>query len=100
MFRILVGERGELNREGIVAIAQLEMVAGKDGGIGNEIATRMRTSVDRLSVDGKGGKLYSSLPLSLDDILRTEPGNATRATKEDSSLVGSERGTIAELVAL
>ena len=53
MFGILVGQRGETDSKGVVVITQLEMVAGHDGRIGDDIVARTTLLDNLLATDGK-----------------------------------------------
>ena len=85
VLRILIGERGELDRERIVMVAQFEVVTGVDGRFRHPSPTRARGGADRLAVDGESRQMDVCAPLALLDVHGVKPGDATRASEEDGT---------------
>ena len=82
MFRVLVSKGGELHSKGIIVVVELETGTTEHGGIGNLIAARTGITTDGSAIDSERSKLDTSRPIALSNVLRTEPGNATRTTKK------------------
>ena len=100
MLRVLIGQRGEVDGERVVVVAQHEVVAGADGGLGDLIATRTCGCAYRLTVDGESRQMDIGCPQRLLDVLGIEPCNTTDTTKDDGAIGGCARSTVTELIAL
>ena len=62
-------------------VVEFKAAAGIDSGVGDLVVARHGIASDGGAVDVEGGELHMSFPLALYDILRTEPGDATRAAE-------------------
>ena len=81
-------------------VAQLEVVAGNDGGVGNVEASRLGEWCHGLAIDGECGELHRRLPLGLLYVHGIEPCNAAHAAEDHDSRRGGPRCTVAKLVRL
>ena len=100
VLRVLIGQRREVDGERVVVVSKHEVVAGRDRGLSDLIATRARGGADRLAADGECRQLDVGIPLALLDVRGVKPGDATRASEEDGTSGIRPGGTVAELIAL
>ena len=97
---VVVGQCGELQGEGIVAVAQMELSAGHDGGVAHLIVSRLGLATHGLAVEQQCGQFHRGLPHARMDVGGVEPGDAPHSTEEHGAVGAHTGGAVAELVRL
>ena len=100
VLRGVVGERRQLNGERVVAVAQVEAVAGNHRGVAHIVVPRPGGAAYVLTVDEEGGELHTGLPLLLRYLQWVEPRDAAHAAEQHQAVGSGPRCSGRELVRL